>query len=107
MHAVLRLVLLQDDFLDAYKNGIEFVCNDGVTRHLFPRYMIYSADYPERQGFLSYICSFAKLMSHSQSSYRNHSKYWVLPMSFLSDPSKRCTPPRDCGGREEPKEGTG
>lgn len=48
MQAVLSLVLLQDDVLDAYKNGIEFDCSDGVTRRLFPRFTAYSADYPER-----------------------------------------------------------
>ncbi|OCB90166.1 hypothetical protein A7U60_g2627 [Sanghuangporus baumii] len=48
MQAVLRLVLLQDDVLDTYENGFIFDCNDKVTRRLFPRFMIYSADYPER-----------------------------------------------------------
>ena len=48
MQAVLSLVLLQEDVLDAYKNGIEFDCADNVTRRLFPRFMAYSADYPER-----------------------------------------------------------
>ena len=47
-HAVLTKVLFEPDFLDAYTNGIIFVCSDKTTRKLFPRIMAYSADYPER-----------------------------------------------------------
>ncbi|KAL5514487.1 hypothetical protein ACEPAG_2576 [Sanghuangporus baumii] len=48
MQAVLKLVLFQPDFLEAYTEGITFICSDGVTQRLFPRFMVYSADYPER-----------------------------------------------------------
>ncbi|KAL5482917.1 hypothetical protein ACEPAI_9512 [Sanghuangporus weigelae] len=47
MQAVLSLAVLQPDFLNAYKNGFLFLCCDGVHRRLFPRIMVYSADYPE------------------------------------------------------------
>ncbi|KAG8767288.1 hypothetical protein FRC12_006324 [Ceratobasidium sp. 428] len=40
--------MLNDKFLDAYKNGIKIVCNDGVERRVYPRIMTYSADYPEK-----------------------------------------------------------
>ncbi|KAL1945198.1 hypothetical protein VTO73DRAFT_2818 [Trametes versicolor] len=42
------LLLLDDEFMDAYKNGILVVCGDGVTRRIFPRIFSYSADYPEK-----------------------------------------------------------
>lgn len=42
------LLLLDDTFMDAYKNGILVVCGDGVTQRIFPRFMTYSADYPEK-----------------------------------------------------------
>ncbi|KAL5480587.1 hypothetical protein ACEPAI_1858 [Sanghuangporus weigelae] len=48
MQAVLSLAVLQPDFLNAYENGFLFLCCDGVHRRLFPRIMVYSADYPER-----------------------------------------------------------
>ncbi|KAJ2991082.1 hypothetical protein NUW54_g8290 [Trametes sanguinea] len=42
------LLLLDDDFLEAYENGILVKCGDGVTRRIFPRILTYSADYPEK-----------------------------------------------------------
>ncbi|OSD02519.1 hypothetical protein PYCCODRAFT_1477774 [Trametes coccinea BRFM310] len=42
------LLLLDDEFLDAYENGILVQCGDGVTRRIFPRILSYSADYPEK-----------------------------------------------------------
>ena len=47
MHAVWRL-LLDDDFMDAYTNGIIIEFPDGVKRRLFPQFFTYSADYPEK-----------------------------------------------------------
>ncbi|KAH9903884.1 uncharacterized protein BXZ73DRAFT_111380 [Epithele typhae] len=41
-------LLLDDEFLLAYKEGILIVCADGITRRLFPRIFTYSADYPEK-----------------------------------------------------------
>ena len=46
MHAIWRL-LLNDDFIEAYKRGILIECTDSITRHFFPRFFSYSADYPE------------------------------------------------------------
>ncbi|KAI0362987.1 hypothetical protein BV20DRAFT_959211, partial [Pilatotrama ljubarskyi] len=42
------LLLLDNDFMDAYRHGILIVCSDGVTRRIFPRIVTYSADYPEK-----------------------------------------------------------
>jgi len=47
MHAVWRL-LLDDDFMDVYTNGIIIEFPDGVKRRLFPQFFTYSADYPEK-----------------------------------------------------------
>ncbi|KAG2037991.1 hypothetical protein BDR03DRAFT_933797 [Suillus americanus] len=46
-HAVWR-ILLDDEFVRAYENGIVIKCHDGVHRHVFPRIFTYSADYPEK-----------------------------------------------------------
>ena len=42
------LLLLDDEFMDAYTHGIKLVCGDGITRCVFPRIFTYSADYPEK-----------------------------------------------------------
>ncbi|KAF8800330.1 hypothetical protein BYT27DRAFT_7117677 [Phlegmacium glaucopus] len=47
MHAVWR-ILLDDEFTDAYANGIVIIFPDGIQRRLFPRFFTYSADYPEK-----------------------------------------------------------
>lgn len=47
MQAIWR-ILLDDDFMDAYENGIVIMFPDGIQRRLFPRFFTYSADYPEK-----------------------------------------------------------
>ena len=47
VHGVWRIVL-DDDFLHAYKYGIVIKCHDGVVRRVYPRIFTYSADYPEK-----------------------------------------------------------
>ncbi|KAG8702016.1 hypothetical protein FRC09_004999 [Ceratobasidium sp. 395] len=46
-HEVLRL-LLDDEFLRAWRHGVVIVCADGITRRVFPRIFCYAADYPEK-----------------------------------------------------------
>lgn len=41
-------ILLNDEFVDAYKNGIIVECFDGILRRVYPRIFTYSADYPEK-----------------------------------------------------------
>jgi hypothetical protein len=41
-------ILLDDEFLEAYENGVLFACSDGVIRRFYPRVFTYSADYPEK-----------------------------------------------------------
>jgi hypothetical protein len=53
MHAVWRL-LLDDEFMEAYINGIIIQFPDGVKRRLFPRLFTYSADYQEKYVIFSF-----------------------------------------------------
>ncbi|KAH7920816.1 hypothetical protein BV22DRAFT_1020578, partial [Leucogyrophana mollusca] len=46
-HAIWKL-LLDEDFMEAYRHGIVIRCGDGVIRRVFPRFFSYSADYPEK-----------------------------------------------------------
>jgi hypothetical protein len=48
-HGVWR-ILLDEEFIHAYKNGIVIKCHDGVSQRVFPRIFTYSADYPEKQA---------------------------------------------------------
>jgi hypothetical protein len=41
-------ILLDNEFIEAYRHGIVIKCCDGVTRRFFPRIFTYSADYPEK-----------------------------------------------------------
>ncbi len=44
----LWLLLVDDDFMKAYKHGVLVECGDGIVRRLFPRILSYLADYPEK-----------------------------------------------------------
>ncbi|EMD34528.1 hypothetical protein CERSUDRAFT_55172 [Gelatoporia subvermispora B] len=46
--AVWLLLLQCDEFLEAYIHGFVVLCGDGIKRRLFPRFLTYSADYPEK-----------------------------------------------------------
>ena len=41
-------LLLDNEFMDAYVNGIVIEFPDGILRQLFPRFFTYAADYPEK-----------------------------------------------------------
>ncbi|KAF8596782.1 hypothetical protein BDV93DRAFT_562963 [Ceratobasidium sp. AG-I] len=47
MHEIWKS-LLDNEFVDVWKNGMVVKCADGITRRVFPRIMTYSADYPEK-----------------------------------------------------------
>ncbi|KAI0743684.1 hypothetical protein C8Q80DRAFT_1079612, partial [Daedaleopsis nitida] len=42
------LLLLDPDFMHAFRHGMLVTCGDGILRHIFPRIFTYSADYPEK-----------------------------------------------------------
>ena len=47
MHAIWKLIL-DEEFINVYKEGIVITCSDGIKRQVFPRVLTYSADYPEK-----------------------------------------------------------
>ena len=47
MHTIWRL-LLDDEFIEAHRDGILIQCTDSIIRRFFPRFFSYSADYPEK-----------------------------------------------------------
>ena len=60
MHAIWELIL-NKKFLKAYKHGIIIKCVDGISRRFYPRFLTYSADYPE-----------SKMVSNTSDKYTNH-----------------------------------
>ncbi|KAF8512575.1 hypothetical protein JB92DRAFT_3169848 [Gautieria morchelliformis] len=46
-------LLLDDDFVEAYKHGIVVMCDDGIQRRIYLRLMTYSAYYLEKMLMLS------------------------------------------------------
>jgi hypothetical protein len=42
------MLMLDNDLMRAYEHGVRVMCADGVTRLVFPRFFLYSADYPEK-----------------------------------------------------------
>lgn len=47
MHAIWQIIL-DDEFVEAWKHGIVLTCADGIRRRFYPRIFTYSADYPEK-----------------------------------------------------------
>ncbi|KAG6905478.1 hypothetical protein DXG01_002467 [Tephrocybe rancida] len=41
-------IILDDEFLEAWRHGIVIECCDGIWRRFYPRIFTYSADYPEK-----------------------------------------------------------
>ena len=41
-------LLLNEEFMEAYKHGIVIKCADGVSRRIYSHLFTYSADYPEK-----------------------------------------------------------
>ena len=48
------LMLMDEEFMEAYIHGIVLKCGDGVYRRIFIRLFTYSADYPEKYVVLTY-----------------------------------------------------
>jgi hypothetical protein len=48
MMKALWVLMLDPKPMHAYVHGIVVKCADGVERLIFPRFFIYSADYPEK-----------------------------------------------------------
>lgn len=41
-------IILDEEFIQAYRHGIIVKCCDGIIRRIYPRIFTYSADYPEK-----------------------------------------------------------
>jgi hypothetical protein len=41
-------IMLDEEFIEAYKHGIIILCYDGMFRRFYPRIFVYSSDYPEK-----------------------------------------------------------
>lgn len=86
MHAVWQL-LLDDDFMDAYTNGVVIKFHDVMERLLFPRFFTYSADYPEK-------CDFSLCYCGSQA-FALHRVLLACIKHLGSMPCPRCLVPKD------------
>jgi hypothetical protein len=53
------MVLLDDEFMEAWKHGIVILCCDGIKRRFYPRIFVYSADYPEKWVICSAKCRYS------------------------------------------------
>lgn len=47
LHAQWKTIL-DDEFMEAYTNGVVLLCSDGLHRRFYLRIFTYSADYPEK-----------------------------------------------------------
>ena len=43
-------IILDDDFIEAWKHGIVVTCCDGVKRRFYIRIVTHTGDYPEKYG---------------------------------------------------------
>jgi hypothetical protein len=80
-------ILLDAEFIYAYRHGIVLMCPDGILRRVFPRIFTYSADYPEK-------CA---IFSSFHSSFKSYHSCRVL-IATIKDmgacPCPRCLIPK-------------
>ena len=81
-------IILDDEFLKAYKHGIAIKCYDGIKRRFYPRIFTYSADYPEKYFFIAF--------RRSQNSYNSYRVLIASIRNLGSCPCPRCLIPLDC-----------
>lgn len=55
MHAILLIVLVNPEFLEVYRTGMVFTCDDEIVRRFYPRFITYAADYPEKYVRVLYL----------------------------------------------------
>ena len=48
MYQAQWMIILDDEFLDAYRHGIVIKSCDNISRRFYPRMFMYSADYQEK-----------------------------------------------------------
>ena len=71
-HAWAIEILLDDEFLEAWKHGIVLLCPDGISQRFYLRIFTYSADYPEKWAInlpskqnLQFICRILIVSIHN------------------------------------------
>lgn len=86
-------VILDDQFLEAYKHGIVIRCSDGVARRFYPRIFTYSADYPEKLVLKTLDCidPFADIKIFEGSPLK-HSKFGWMSLPQVFDSIGKSTP---------------
>lgn len=101
MHAQWN-ILLDEEFLEAYRHGIVIKCCDGIKRRFYPRILTYSADYPEKCVniflFLVFACKipFRTLLATIRDQGRCPCPRCLIPMSRVHNLGM----PRDMQQRE-------
>jgi hypothetical protein len=86
MHAQWKIIL-NDDFIEAWKHGIIVTCCDGVKRRFYIRIFTHSGDYPEKYAQASnfgFASSDACNNQQDPLSFPPQSRF--LPVSSLSHP---------------------
>ena len=78
-------ILLEDDFIEAWKHGIVITCCDGVARRFYPRIFTHSGDYPEKYEF-TILCSVCFVIHALQNPPGKHSESGHVPMPAVSYP---------------------
>ncbi|EKM75172.1 hypothetical protein AGABI1DRAFT_46869 [Agaricus bisporus var. burnettii JB137-S8] len=76
--------LLNDEFKNAHKYGIIVKCKDGQFRRFYPRFFVYSADYPEKTLLASikqkgkWLCTLCKIKTDQilQLGTKLHDLVW-------------------------------
>lgn len=79
-------ILLDDEFVYAWINGIEVECGDGIRQRIYPRIFTYSADYPEKYIYSSDLRCHDRALKPFQQSVDSHNKKQrglsLRPMSY-------------------------
>jgi len=82
-------ILLDDKFREAYCHGIVIKCADGVSRRIYLRTRIYSADYPEKYVLYCiqyHLHSFFLFFRMIMISLRDQGQYpWETPKELISE----------------------
>jgi Plavaka transposase len=48
-------IILDDEFLEAYRHGVVWKCCDSIWRRFYPRIFTYSADYKEKYVLITLL----------------------------------------------------
>ena len=75
-------LMLDDEFLEAYRHGIVLQCADGVVHRVYPRIFTYSADYPEKYVETKDL-TLSFLISH-KSALSNYPVLWRMSLPTMS-----------------------